>query len=255
MKVLILAGGFGTRLSEETGIRPKPMVEIGGQPILWHIMKIYSHYNFNDFIILLGYKGNYIKQYFLNYCANNSDFKIDLKTDKISYLNKKAENWSVTLLDTGTNTMTGGRIKRAEELLNGDSFMLTYGDGLADIDINALLKSHKSSKKLVTMTTVIPDGRFGRMKIEKDNTVSQFTEKPKEENWINGGYFVCENKVLSYIKNGDITIFEKEPLENLSKEMLVGAYKHTGFWKCMDNLSDKNALEEMWNNNPKWKVW
>jgi len=255
MKVLILAGGFGTRLSEETGIRPKPMVEIGGYPILWHIMKTYAEYGFNDFVILLGYKGDFIKQYFLDYVALHSDMTIDMKSGDVSYLRRHEMEWKVTLLDTGSNTMTGGRVKRAQEILNGEPFMLTYGDGVSDINIAELVQFHKAHKRLITMTSVVPDGRFGRMKIEADNTISSFIEKPKEENWINGGFFVCENKVLDYITEGDASIFERKPLEALANEHQLMAYKHFGFWKCMDTLSDKNNLEKMWQEGAPWKIW
>jgi glucose-1-phosphate cytidylyltransferase len=255
MKVLILAGGFGTRLSEETGIRPKPMVEIGGYPILWHIMKTYAEYGFNDFVILLGYKGDFIKQYFLDYVALHSDMTIDMKSGDVSYLRRHEMEWKVTLLDTGSNTMTGGRVKRAQEILNGEPFMLTYGDGVSDINIAELVQFHKAHKRLITMTSVVPDGRFGRMQIEADNTISSFIEKPKEENWINGGFFVCENKVLDYITEGDVSIFERKPLEALANEHQLMAYKHFGFWKCMDTLSDKNNLEKMWQEGAPWKIW
>lgn len=255
MKVLILAGGFGTRLSEETGIRPKPMVEIGGYPILWHIMKTYAEYGFNDFVILLGYKGDFIKQYFLDYVALHSDMTIDMKSGDVSYLRRHEMEWKVTLLDTGSNTMTGGRVKRAQEILNGEPFMLTYGDGVSDINIAELAQFHKEHKRLITMTSVVPDGRFGRMQIDADNTISSFIEKPKEENWINGGFFVCENKVLDYITEGDASIFERKPLEALANEHQLMAYKHFGFWKCMDTLSDKNNLEKMWQEGAPWKIW
>lgn len=255
MKVLILAGGFGTRLSEETGIRPKPMVEIGGYPILWHIMKTYSEYGFNEFVILLGYKGDFIKQYFLDYVALHSDMTIDMKSGDVSYLRRHEMEWKVTLLDTGSNTMTGGRVKRAQEILNGEPFMLTYGDGVSDINIAELAQFHKEHKRLITMTSVVPDGRFGRMQIDADNTISSFIEKPKEENWINGGFFVCENKVLDYITEGDASIFERKPLEALANEHQLMAYKHFGFWKCMDTLSDKNNLEKMWQEGAPWKIW
>ena len=226
MKVLILAGGFGTRLSEETDVRPKPMVEIGGKPILWHIMKIYSHYGFNEFVILLGYKGYYIKEYFAK-------------------------------LDTGVDTMTGGRIKRAEKFIGNKTFMLTYGDGVADIDIKRLLNFHKSHGKAITMTSVQPEGRFGALSIEDENKVTRFLEKPKGDGaWINGGFFVCEPKVLDYITEGDATIFERTPLENLAKDGELYTYKHTGFWKCMDTLRDKIQLNKMWDaGKAKWKIW
>lgn len=255
MKVLILAGGFGTRLSEETGIRPKPMVEIGGYPILWHIMKTYAEHGYNDFVILLGYKGDFIKQYFLDYVALHSDMTIDMKNGEVSYLRRHEMEWKVTLLDTGSNTMTGGRVKRAQEIINGEPFMLTYGDGVSDINIPELVDFHKNHKRLITMTSVVPDGRFGRMQIDADNTISSFIEKPKEENWINGGFFVCENKVLDYITEGDASIFERKPLEALANEHQLMAYKHFGFWKCMDTLSDKNNLEKMWQEGAPWKIW
>ena len=255
MKVLILAGGFGTRLSEETGIRPKPMVEIGGYPILWHIMKTYAEHGYNDFVILLGYKGDFIKQYFLDYVALHSDMTIDMKNGEVSYLRRHEMEWKVTLLDTGSNTMTGGRVKRAQEIINGEPFMLTYGDGVSDINIPELVDFHKNHKRLITMTSVVPDGRFGRMQIDADNTISSFIEKPKEENWINGGFFVCENKVLDYITEGDASIFERKPLEALANEHQLMAYKHFGFWKCMDTLSDKNILEKMWQEGAPWKIW
>jgi glucose-1-phosphate cytidylyltransferase len=255
MKVLILAGGFGTRLSEETGIRPKPMVEIGGYPILWHIMKAYAEHGYNDFVILLGYKGDFIKQYFLDYVALHSDMTINMRNGEVSYLRRHEMEWKVTLLDTGSNTMTGGRVKRAQEIINGEPFMLTYGDGVSDINIPELVDFHKNHKRLITMTSVVPDGRFGRMQIEADNTISSFIEKPKEENWINGGFFVCENKVLDYITEGDASIFERKPLEALANEHQLMAYKHFGFWKCMDTLSDKNNLEKMWQEGAPWKIW
>jgi glucose-1-phosphate cytidylyltransferase len=257
MKVLILAGGFGTRLSEETDVRPKPMVEIGGKPILWHIMKIYSHYGFNEFVILLGYKGYYIKEYFANYFLHQSDVTIDLKSNKMQVHNCSSEPWRVTLLDTGIDTMTGGRIKRAEKFIGNKAFMLTYGDGVADIDINRLLKFHKSHGKAITMTSVQPEGKFGALDIVEANKVAKFLEKPKGDGgWVNGGFFVCEPKVLDYITEGDATIFERTPLENLARDGELYTYKHTGFWKCMDTLRDKIQLNEMWDaGKAKWKIW
>jgi len=257
MKVLLLAGGFGSRLSEETGIRPKPMVEIGGMPILWHIMKIYSHYGFNEFVILLGYKGYFIKEYFANYFLHQSDVTIDLKNNKVEILNSSSEPWKVTLLDTGLNTMTGGRIKRAQKYIGDKPFMLTYGDGLSDVNIKELVKFHKSHGKLMTMTSSQPEGRFGSLNISSDSQVKEFQEKPKGDgNWINGGFFVCEPKVFDYIINGDDTVFEQEPLRNLAKDGEIFTYKHNGFWRPMDSLKDKDDLNKLWKNNQaKWKNW
>jgi glucose-1-phosphate cytidylyltransferase len=257
MKALLLAGGFGTRLSEETDLRPKPMVEIGGKPILWHIMKIYSTYGINEFVILLGYKGYQIKEYFANYFLHQSDITIDLKDNKIEVLNNSCEPWKITLLDTGLNSMTGGRIKRAEEFLNNEPFLLTYGDGVADINIDELLKFHKSHGKAMTMTSAQPDGRFGALDINSDNKVNEFQEKPKGDgSWINAGFFVCEPKVLDYITNGDSTVFEQEPLRNLAKDGEIFTYKHDGFWMPMDTLRDKNILNELWNQKKaRWKMW
>ncbi len=255
MKVVILAGGFGTRLSEETDIKPKPMVEIGGKPILWHIMKIYSYYGFNDFIICLGYKGYMIKEYFANYFLHMSDVTIDLQKNKLEIHNVRAEPWRITLVDTGLNTMTGGRIKRIQQYVGNETFMLTYGDGVGNIDIKKLVDFHKSHGKLATVTAVQPLGRFGALTIEGDRVFS-FKEKPKGDgSWINGGFFVLEPGIFKYIQ-GDETIWEKEPLENLSKEGQLMAYKHTGFWKAMDTLRDKRELETLWQSgNPPWKVW
>lgn len=256
MKVLILAGGFGSRLSEETDIRPKPMAEIGGKPILWHIMKHYSHFGFNEFVILLGYKGYYIKEYFANYFLHQSDVTIDLSNNQMQVHNNTSEPWKVTLLDTGLNTMTGGRIKRAKEFINNQTFMLTYGDGVSNINLHELLKFHKNHGKAITMTSVQPEGRFGALQIDTSQKVLSFMEKPKGDgSWINGGFFVCEPKVIDYIADDD-TIFEREPLENLAKDGELYTYRHDGFWKCMDTLRDKNQLNELWNSdNAKWKIW
>ena len=246
MKVLILAGGLGSRLSEETDLKPKPMVEIGGKPILWHIMKTYSHYGFNEFIVLCGYKGYYIKEYFANYFMHLSDISVDLKNNSIEYLNNKAEPWKVTLIDTGLNTMTGGRIKRVQKLVGDEPFLLTYGDGVSDVDIDGLIKSHKEHGKAITMTSVQPEGRFGALEITETGMIKEFHEKPKGDgSWINAGYFVCEPKVFDYIKGGDPTIFERDPLEALAKDEELYSYRHTGFWKPMDTLRDKNQLNEM----------
>ena len=256
LKAVILAGGFGTRLSEETGIRPKPMVEIGGKPILWHIMKIYSSYGINDFIICLGYKGYYIKEYFANYFMHQSDITIDLKKNKIEIHNNNSEPWTVTLVDTGDGAMTGSRIKKIKNYVD-DTFMITYGDAVSDININELLKFHKNHKKLITMTVVQPEARFGTVKIGKNNTITEFKEKFKGENtqWVNGGFFVCNKKIFDYIPEGNDVTFEKEPLEKLAKENQLYAYNHHGFWKCMDTLRDKTQLENLWDKNPKWKTW
>lgn len=255
MKVVILAGGFGTRLSEETDIKPKPMVEIGGKPILWHIMKIYSAYGFNDFIICLGYKGYVIKEYFANYFLHMSDVTIDLKNNQIEVHNVKAEPWKVTLVDTGLNTMTGGRIKRVEDYIGNETFMLTYGDGIGNINIRDLLEFHKTHGKYATLTGVQPSGRFGALDLE-ETQVKAFKEKPKGDGaWINGGFFVLEPQIFEYIE-GDETIWERDPLENLAKDRQLMAYKHTGFWKPMDTLRDKRELESLWQSeNPPWKVW
>lgn len=257
MKVLLLAGGFGTRLSEETDLKPKPMVEIGGKPILWHIMKTYSQYGFNDFVILLGYKGYYIKEYFANYFLHQSDVTIDLKNNNVEIHNNSSEPWKVTLLDTGLHSMTGGRIKQAKEYIGDESFMLTYGDGVADININELVKFHKAHGKAMTMTSSQPAGRFGALSIEEDNKVSKFMEKPKGDGaWINAGYFVCEPEVFDYITEGDGTVFEQDPLHNLAMDNKIFTYKHEGFWKPMDSLKDKNDLNELWDTKKApWKVW
>jgi len=256
MKVLILAGGFGTRLSEETDIRPKPMAEIGGKPILWHIMKIYSQYAFNEFIILLGYKGYYIKEYFANYFLHQSDITIDLRNNKMEVHNNSSEPWQVTLLDTGLHTMTGGRIKQARPYINNEPFLLTYGDGVADINIKSLVQFHRSHKKLVTMTAVQPEGRFGALVTDANNQVHSFMEKPKGDgSWINGGFFVCEPGVIDHISD-ETTVFEREPLEGLASSGELYTYKHEGFWKCMDTLRDKTQLNELWEkNHAKWKIW
>jgi len=257
MKVVLLAGGFGTRLSEETDIRPKPMVEIGGKPILWHIMKIYSEYGFNDFVILLGYKGYYIKEYFANYFLHQSDVTIDMLNGQMKIHNNSSEPWKVTLIDTGLHSMTGGRIKRAQKFIGDESFMLTYGDGVANIDIKELVKFHKSHGKAITMTSAQPDGRFGALDIDENDKVNEFKEKPKGDgSWINAGYFVCEPKVFDYILGGDSIVFEQEPLMNLAKDDEVFTYKHHDFWMPMDTLRDKIKLNELWEKNKApWKVW
>lgn len=256
MKVVILAGGFGTRLSEETEIKPKPMVEIGEKPILWHIMKIYSHYGFNDFIICLGYKGYVIKEYFLNYFIHMSDITVNLSDGKVEVHNNYSDPWKVTLVDTGLYTMTGGRIKRIKDYVNNETFMLTYGDGVGDIDIKKLIDFHKSHGKIATVTAVQPSGRFGAIKMDEESNVISFVEKPAGDGaWINGGFFVLEPEVFDYI-DGDSTVWERDPLENLAKDGELAAFKHTGFWKPMDTLRDKKELEKLWQSGKApWRVW
>jgi len=256
MKVIILAGGLGTRLSEETDIKPKPMVEIGGKPILWHIMKIYSHYGFNDFVICLGYKGYVIKEYFANYFLHQSDVTINLKENNMEIHQSKAEPWKITLVDTGLNTMTGGRIKRVQKYIGNEAFMLTYGDGVGNVDIHALLTFHKSHKKYATVTSVQPSGRFGALNLDNNKNVLSFQEKPRGDgSWINGGFFVLEPPAFDYIRS-DETVWEKEPLENLAHDGQLVAHTHTGFWQPMDTLRDKNHLEDLWKTGKApWNVW
>ncbi|MEM0134162.1 MAG: glucose-1-phosphate cytidylyltransferase [Thermoplasmatales archaeon] len=256
MKVVILAGGFGTRLSEETEIKPKPMVEIGEFPIIWHIMKIYSFYGFNDFVICLGYKGYAIKEYFANYFLHKSDLEIDLKRNEVSFLNSTAEPWKITLVDTGLNTMTGGRIRRVRKYLEDGTFMLTYGDGLSDINIMSLLEFHKRHGKLVTVTAVQPAGRFGSLTINSENNISSFVEKPPGDNyWINGGFFVVEQGAIDFIE-GDESIWERTPIEEISKREQLVAFKHEGFWHPMDTLRDKNFLKDLWQaGKAPWRLW
>jgi glucose-1-phosphate cytidylyltransferase len=256
MKVVILAGGFGTRLSEETHLRPKPMVDIGDKPILWHIMKIYSSYGFNDFVICLGYKGYMIKEYFANYFMHQSDITIDLTNNSLETHHSQAEPWKVTLVDTGKESMTGGRIKRIQKYVGNEPFLLTYGDGVGNVDIAELVKCHNESKKLVTVTAVQPSGRFGALNLNEFNQVNSFMEKPKGDgSWINGGFFVCEPEVFNYL-NSDSEIWEREPMEQIAKEGQLQAYKHVGFWKPMDTLRDKQELEQAWESgNAPWKTW
>lgn len=256
MKVLILAGGLGSRLSEETALKPKPMVEIGGKPIIWHIMKMYSLYGYNEFVVLCGYKGYVLKEYFANYYRHMADMTIDMASNTTQFLSNNAEPWKITLLDTGKETMTGGRVKRAKKYIGNEPFMLTYGDGVADIDINKLVKFHKQHGKAITMSSVQAEGRFGSLKIGKDNSVDSFKEKPKGDgSWINGGFFVCEPKVFDYLEN-DQTIFEREPLENLAKDGELFTRKHHGFWKPMDTQRDKFQLQDLIKNNTApWIKW
>jgi glucose-1-phosphate cytidylyltransferase len=256
MKVVILAGGLGTRISEETVYKPKPMVLVGDKPILWHIMKIYATHGFTDFVICCGYKGHVIKEYFANYLLQGSDFTINTKTNEIKIHTTPDEDWNVTLVNTGELTMTGGRVKRVKEYLNNEPFFLTYGDGVGDINIPELLAFHQRNGRKATLTATKPFGRFGVIDIEENGMISSFKEKKKEDvSWINGGFFVLEPSVLDYIF-GDETVFEKDPLERLTAEGELGAYKHDGFWRAMDSLNDKNVLEEHWNSgNAPWKIW
>lgn len=257
MKVVILAGGFGTRISEESHMKPKPMIEIGGMPIIWHIMKSYSYYGFNEFIILAGYKQHVIKEFFSNYFLHRSDITFDFSKDNVMKVhNHYSEPWKVTIVDTGLNTMTGGRIKRVKDYIGNEPFMLTYGDGVCDIDINELLEYHQSKGKLLTLTAIQPGGRFGTLDIDSENNIRSFNEKRKEDGgWINAGYMVIEPKVIDYI-GGDFTVFEKEPLETLAKENQLSAYKYEGFWQCMDTLRDKIYLEELLDKEvAPWKRW
>ena len=256
MKVVLLAGGMGTRLSEETVVRPKPMVEIGGKPILWHIMKMYSHYGFNDFIICLGYKGYMIKEYFANYFLHTSDVTFDIVHNQMEVHQKYAEPWKVTLVDTGDQTMTGGRVKRIQSYVSGEPFLLTYGDGVADLNIAQLLAFHQAHGKHVTVTATQPIGRFGALTLDKDNVVKSFMEKPiGDGGWINGGFFVMQPEVFRYIAD-DSTTLEREPMEKLAGEGQLIAFKHYGFWQAMDTLRDKNHLEDLWGTNKApWKLW
>lgn len=258
MKAVILAGGFGTRLSEATNLIPKPMVEIGGKPILWHIMKTYSHYGINDFIICCGYKQYVIKEYFANYFRHNSDMTVDLSNDSVEILDNHSESWRVTMVDTGLNTMTGGRIKRIQKYIGNETFLLTYGDGVTNMDIADSIRQHKESGCIVSVTAYKPGGKFGALEIDnKAGIVKSFVEKPAGDGyWINAGYFVCEPEVFDYITRGDAESFERTPLERIAAEGKMHAYRHTGFWKPMDTLRDNSELNEMWEQGiAPWKVW
>lgn len=256
MKAVILAGGLGSRISEETHIKPKPMIEIGGNPILWHIMKIYSFYGVNDFIICCGYKSYIIKEYFTNYFLHMSDVTIDVLNNKMEVHQNNAEPWRVTLVDTGDQTMTGGRLRRVRNYIGDTDFCFTYGDGVSDIDIKVLVEHHKQSDSQVTLTAVQPPGRFGALNISEDKKITGFQEKPVGDGgWINGGFFVCSPGVIDLIE-GDDTVWEREPLERLARKGKLSAYYHRGFWQPMDTLRDKNHLEELWmTNRAPWKVW
>lgn len=259
MKAVILAGGLGTRLSEATNLIPKPMVEIGGKPILWHIMKIYSHYGINDFIICCGYKQYVIKEYFANYFRHNCDLTVDLSNNSIEILDNHSENWKVTMVDTGLNTMTGARLKKVQKYVGNERFLLTYGDGVTDLNIADTIKEHEKKGGLISLTAYQPSGKFGALDIDNSNTsVKEFQEKPiGDGHWINAGYFVCEPGVFDYIQEDDDTvIFEKEPLENLARDKKMFSYKHRGFWRPMDMMKDNLELNKMWNSgNAPWKSW
>ena len=257
MKVVILAGGFGTRISEESHLKPKPMIEIGERPILWHIMKMYSSFGFNDFIVCLGYKGYCIKEYFAHYFLHESDVTFDFRSENERVIHThSAEPWRVTLVNTGIETMTGGRVKRVEQYVEGKPFMLTYGDGVADINIRELVDYHTQHGKYVTVSSIQPVGRFGALELDKENKVHGFVEKPKGDGaWVNGGFFVLQPEVFRYI-DGDTTTLEREPLESLASDGQLVAYKHHGFWQPMDTLRDRNYLEELWKSGEApWKTW
>lgn len=259
MKAVILAGGFGSRLSEATNLIPKPMVEIGGKPILWHIMKIYSHYGINEFVICCGYKQYVIKEYFANYFRHNCDMTVDLSNNTTTVHDNHSEKWKVTMIDTGLNTMTGGRIKRIQKYIGNERFLLTYGDGVADLNIQDTIYEHEKAKAVLSLTAYKPIGKFGSLQINPDNNMVQsFLEKPDGDgNWINAGFFVCEPEVFDYIPtNDDSVVFEKQPLESIARDGKMYAYKHRGFWKPMDMLRDNTELNEMWDKGiAPWKVW
>ena len=255
MKAVILAGGLGTRISEETQNRPKPLIEIGGMPILWHIMKTYSSHGISDFVICCGYKGYMIKEYFANYFLHMSDVTFDLKNNEMNVHRKSAESWNITLVDTGIHTMTGGRLKKIQKYVDNETFCFTYGDGLANISIRELIEFHKNNNTLATVTAVQPPARFGALELDGNKVVSFKEKPPGDGNWINGGYFILEPAVFDYVK-GDSTVWEKEPVENLSKNNQLSAYRHSGFWQPLDTLRDKNKLEDLWSSgSPPWKVW
>ena len=256
MKVVILAGGYGTRISEESHLKPKPMIEIGGKPIVWHIVKYYGHFGFHDFVICCGYKGHIIKEFFADYFLHNSDITFDLRNNQLEIHNNKSEPWKVTCVDTGLNTMTGGRIKRIQKFIGNESFLMTYGDGVSDVDIHSLLQCHKNRNKIVTLTAVRPGGRFGALELNETNEIQSFKEKNIDDGgWINGGFMVIEPQIFDYL-DGDSCVFEKEPLEALANQGQLQAYKHFGFWQCMDTMNDKNKLEKLLEKEEApWKVW
>ncbi len=256
MKVVILAGGFGTRLSEATNIIPKPMVEVGGKPILWHIMKIYSQYGFKEFIVCCGYKQYVIKEYFANYFRHNCDITVDLSDNSIEVLDNHSEDWKVTMVDTGINTLTGGRIKRIQKYIGNEPFLLTYGDGVGDVDIPATIEAHKRAAKTLTMTTYQPSGKLGVVEIAEDGTVTDFLEKPMQGgSWINAGFFVCQPEIFDALE-GDHEMFERQPMARLLEKQQINSYKHVGFWKPMDTINDNTELNKLWDSgNAPWKNW
>lgn len=257
MKVVIFAGGMGTRISEESHLKPKPMIEIGGKPIMWHIMKQYAAYGHNEFVICLGYKGHVIREYFMNYFLVNSDISIDTGTNKMEVLISNSDDFKVTLVNTGLSTMTAGRLRQVQKYVGKDDFMLTYGDGVSDVNIDELINFHKAHGKIATMTAIQPGSRFGIIETDEDNLITDFIEKPKEVgSWINGGFFVLKPDVFRFLKeDADQTMWEKQPLEDLAAEGQIVANKHSGFWKCMDTMRDKEELEDLWQSDPKWKCW
>lgn len=257
MKVVIFAGGRGTRISEESSLRPKPMIEIGGKPILWHIMKIYAAYGHTEFIICLGYKGWMIKEYFANYFLHNADITVDLAENSLQVHNNYAEPFKISLIDTGLDTMTAGRLKRVLPYVGDETFMLTYGDGVCDVDINQLLRFHRNSGKVCTMTAIQATSRFGVIRMEEDGTIDSFEEKPEDSGtWINGGFFVLEPSIVKYLPDdADDIMWERKPMDDLASDKQIGAYRHNSFWKCMDTLRDKEELEHLWHTQPLWKKW
>lgn len=257
MKAVILAGGFGTRISEETSVKPKPMVEIGDMPILWHVMKMYSTHGINDFIICLGYKGYLIKEFFATYSLHMSDVTFDLRNNNVNVHQNETEPWKVTLVNTGEKTMTGGRLKRVKDYIDNETFCMTYGDGVSDVNITKLIDFHRERKVLATLTAIQPPGRFGTFSlVEGQDKIRNFREKTKSDGaWVNGGFFVLEPEAINYI-GGDSTVWEQEPLQRLAQDDMLSAYKHYGFWQSMDTLRDRNILEELWRSeNPPWKIW
>lgn len=257
MKVVLFAGGKGTRISEESHLRPKPMIEVGGKPILWHIMKLYASWGHNEFIVCLGYKGYMIKEYFLNYFIHSSDVTVDLSNNKVEVHQSNGENIKVTLVDTGLETMTGGRLKRVEKYIGNEEFLLTYGDGVCDVDMDKQMQFHRSHGRVATMTIVQPGSRFGIIDLDENNMVNKFIEKPKEDGaWINGGFFILKPEVFKYLKeDSDDIMWESQPLEDITKDNQLAAYKHHGFWKCMDTLRDNQDLNKLWDTKPLWKRW
>jgi len=257
MKVVIFAGGKGTRISEESHLKPKPMVEVGGKPILWHIMKNYAAFGHKEFIICLGYKGYVIKEYFLNYFIHNADITVSLDSNEVEVHHSPSESFKVTLVETGLETMTAGRLKRVQQYVGDEDFMLTYGDGVSDIDMNAQLAHHKKKGKMCTMTIVQPASRFGMIELDENSTVKSFSEKPKQEgSWINGGFFILKPEVFNYLHDdADDMMWERQPLEDLTRDEQLTAFKHTGFWRCMDTMRDNNDLNQLWEADPKWKNW